>query len=97
MRQGRLDRVIRLISAPRVRRLVVDRTGLAGTFDISLRFRGPEPAPGAAAAGLPAPTADPDLVPIETAIQEQLGLKLQPIRESADVLVIDHIERPTAN
>jgi uncharacterized protein (TIGR03435 family) len=92
-----LDRVIRLIIAPRVRRLVVDRTGLTGTFDISLRFRGPEPPPGAAAAGLPVSASDPDLAPIETAIQEQLGLKLQPIREPADVLVIDHIERPTAN
>ena len=92
-----LDRVIRLIIAPRVRRLVVDRTGLAGTFDISLRFRGPEPPPGAVGAGLPVPTSDPDLPPIETAVQEQLGLKLQPIREVADVLVIDRIERPTAN
>jgi uncharacterized protein (TIGR03435 family) len=92
-----LDRVIRLIIAPRVRSLVVDRTGLAGTFDISLRFRGPEPPPGAVASGLPVPTLDPDLAPIETAIQEQLGLRLQPIREPSDVLVIDRIERPTAN
>lgn len=92
-----LDRVIRLIIAPRVRSLVVDRTGLAGTFDISLRFRGPEPPPGAVAAGLPMPTLDPDLAPIETAIQEQLGLRLQPISEPSDVLVIDRIERPTAN
>jgi uncharacterized protein (TIGR03435 family) len=90
-----LDRLIRLIIAPRVRRLVVDRTGLAGTFNISLRFRGPEPSPGSIAAG-PLPT-DLDLAPIETAIQEQLGLKLQPIREPADVLVIDNIERPTEN
>jgi uncharacterized protein (TIGR03435 family) len=89
-----LDRVIRMIIAPRVQRLVVDRTGLTGTFDISLQFRGPEPRPGA---GLPVPTPDPDLPPIETAIQEQLGLKLETIREPSDVLIIDHIERPTAN
>jgi uncharacterized protein (TIGR03435 family) len=92
-----LDRVIRMIIAPRVRRLVVDRTGLAGTFDVSLRFRGPEPPPGAGVAAAPVQTLDTDLAPIETAIEEQLGLKLQPIREPADVLVIDHIERPTAN
>jgi uncharacterized protein (TIGR03435 family) len=78
-----LDRVIRLIIAPRIGRLVVDRTGLTGTFDLDLRIRGP--------------TLDSDLPSIETAIQEQLGLKLQAIREAADILVIDRIERPTAN
>ena len=92
-----LDRVIRLIIAPRVRRLVVDRTGLTGTFDISLRFRRPEPPPGAVAAGLSVPESDPDFPPLETAVQEQLGLRLDAIREPADVLVIDHVERPTPN
>jgi len=92
-----LDRVIRLIIAPRVRRLVVDRTGLAGTFDIDLRYRPPEPPPGTVATAPAEPAFDPDLPPIETAVQEQLGLKLQPIREQTDVLIIDGIERPTAN
>jgi uncharacterized protein (TIGR03435 family) len=32
-----------------------------------------------------------------TAVQEQLGLRLQPDRSTIDVLIIDHVERPTAN
>ena len=91
-----LDRLIRLIIAPRVRRPVIDRTGLTGTFDVDLRYRPPD-SPGAGAAGLPVPPSDPDLPLIETAVLEQLGLRLQPIREPADVHVIDRLERPTAN
>jgi uncharacterized protein (TIGR03435 family) len=92
-----LDRLIRFILAPRVGRQIVDRTGLAGTFDISLRFRPPEPLPGADARGLAVPDVNPDLPVIETALQEQLGLKLEPIREPSDVLIVDRIERPTMN
>ena len=92
-----LDRVIRLIIAPRVGRPVVDRTGLTGTFDIALRYRAPDPPPGAGLGGSPVASLDPDLSPIETAVQEQLGLRLQPVREPANVLVISRIERPTPN
>ena len=92
-----LDRLIRLIIAPRVGRIVVDRTGLSGTFDVSLRYRGPEPARGTAAADPSAAGSDPDLPSIETAVQEQLGLRLRSISEEADVLVVDRIERPTPN
>ena len=92
-----LDRVIRLIIAPRVGRPVIDRTGLDGTFDISLQYRAPEPRPAAAVGGFPAPPSTPDLPPIETALQEQLGLRLETIREQADVLIIGRIERPTPN
>ena len=87
-----LDRLIRMIIAPRVRRQVVDRTGLQGVFDVELQFRAPEQQ---AAAGAAPPASD--LPPLEAAVEEQLGLKLQPIREATDVLIIDHIERPTSN
>lgn len=87
-----LDRVIRMIIAPRVRRQVIDRTGLQGVFDIELEFRGPEQQAAAGAAPQAA-----DLPLLEAAVEEQLGLKLQPIREPTDVLIIDHIERPTSN
>ena len=80
---GQLAPLISLI----VGRPVVDRTGLAGNYDIELRFSGD---PGA-------PSTDPSAPSIFTALQEQLGLKLNGEREVADVLVIDRIERPTEN
>ena len=65
-----------------VGRPVIDRTGLAGTYGIALSFS----------------RRDGDDSPsIFTAVQEQLGLKLEPGRAPIEMLVIDHIEKPTAN
>ncbi len=80
-------------------RPVVDHTGLTGRYDFTLNWTpddsqflqfGPRP---------PQPeTADPNAPPgLYTAIQEQLGLKLQPAKLPADVMVIDHAEKPSAN
>ena len=77
-------------------RIVIDRTGLAGAFDIDLTFtpetmpQGPPP-PGAP----PLPSVDPNGPSLFTAVQEQLGLKLEADRAPVEVLVIDHVERPT--
>ncbi len=78
--------------ADRVGRAAVDRTGLSGFFDVDLEF-----APQArldvgdpAAADRPADTAPS----IYTALQEQLGLKLESQKSAMDVLVIDNAERP---
>lgn len=68
-------------------RVVVDKTGLTGNYEITLRFM-PQQAQNNA------PDAPPDIF---TALQEQLGLKLEPDRAPVRVLVIDHIERPTEN
>jgi uncharacterized protein (TIGR03435 family) len=78
-----------------VGRIVVDRTGLAGYYDINLTFAadGPPPAPGAPAGPAPDSTG-PSLF---TAMQEQLGLKLDPGRAPISVLVIDHVQRPAAD
>jgi uncharacterized protein (TIGR03435 family) len=70
-------------------RVVVDKTGLPGTWNVELEYT-PEQMPNATT-GVP-PTDSPSLF---TALQEQLGLKLQPARGLVEVLVIDSIERPT--
>jgi uncharacterized protein (TIGR03435 family) len=77
-------------------RIVVDRTGLEGTFDLTLRFT-PENVPDFGPAGPPArlPAIDPNGPSIFTAVQEQLGLKLDSQRGPVEVLVIDRVQRPT--
>jgi uncharacterized protein (TIGR03435 family) len=72
-----------------VDRPVFDRTGLAGEFDLDLTFR-PQ-------AGGPSLDNKTDAPLIVTALQEQLGLKLEATTTSVDMLVIDAIERPTEN
>jgi uncharacterized protein (TIGR03435 family) len=77
----------------RAGRYVVDKTGLAGNYRIRLEGAGsplgPTVNPTAAAGG--------DVPSVFTAVQEQLGLKLEPSRAMVEVLVVDHIERPTEN
>lgn len=76
-------------------RIVVDRTGLTGNFDIDLTFT-PEQLPqGPPPPGVPLPSIDPNGPSLFTALQEQLGLKLESDRAPVEVLVIDHVERPT--
>jgi uncharacterized protein (TIGR03435 family) len=84
-----------------VDRIVTDRTGLHGTFDLSLRWlpdRLPEVTAPLATAGLATIGAvDPSAPSIFTALREQLGLKLEPLRGPAEVLVVERVERPTTN
>jgi uncharacterized protein (TIGR03435 family) len=84
-------------------RRVVDKTGFAGTFDIHLEFS-PEGTAldrrGPGDVGLPVNAGNPDTSrpSIFTAVQEQLGLKLESQKAPAEVLVIDRVERvPTEN
>jgi uncharacterized protein (TIGR03435 family) len=72
--------------------LVNDRTGLDGFYELTLKYA-PRTGPGPAATGT-SPDDPPDVF---TALQEQLGLKLQPEKSTVPVLVIDHLERPTEN
>ena len=71
-------------------RLIVDRTGLTGLYEFELSWS-PDPV-----AGLPGP-ADPDTPGLFTALEEQLGLRLQPARAEVEVMVVDRFERPTEN
>ena len=85
---GMLDDLIGAISrSPDVDRRIVDRTGLSGTFDVHLTWA---PTRGSAGAGSPA-----DTLSVFTAVQDQLGLKLEAIRVPAGVIVIDSAEQPT--
>ena len=82
----------------RVNRIVVDRTGLTGGFDLDLTWtpdQMPQGPPAAFPGAPPLPPIDPNGPSIFTALQEQLGLKLDSTKGPADVLVIDSIERPT--
>jgi uncharacterized protein (TIGR03435 family) len=74
--------------ASEVGRPVIDRTGLKGSYDFKLKWT-----PEGRGGELPA-DAPPGLF---TAIQEQLGLKLEAAKGPVKVLVIDHVERPTEN
>ena len=73
-------------------REVVDKTGLTGFYDFSLKWT---PMQTTAAPG-GAPSPDVEGVSLFTAIEE-LGLKLVPAKGPGQVLVIDHIEKPSEN
>ena len=81
-------------------RIVVNKTGLTGYYDVALTYT---PAPDQLPQGVPPPGApalpaiDPDGPGFFTAIQEQLGLKLDNQRGPVDVVVIDSIQQPTEN
>jgi uncharacterized protein (TIGR03435 family) len=70
-------------------RTVLDKTGLTGTYEFTLRYtpdNAPQPAPGGA-----------DAPYLSTALQEQLGLKLESGKGPVEIIVIDHVERPSGN
>jgi len=74
---------------------VVDRTGLVGGYDLEVRYTPDQFAATALALrpGAAAPQGvDPDGPSLYAALEDQLGLKLEPTRAPVDVLVIDHIE-----
>ena len=81
----------------RVGRPVLDRTGLESTYDLEIEWSNDlglrQAPPGSAGAA----ELTPDGVSLFTALQEQLGLRLQPSRGPVDVLVVDRAEPPTPN
>jgi uncharacterized protein (TIGR03435 family) len=82
---GGMDKLAFILSDA-LGRKVVDTTGLTGPFDIELKWT-PDDRQGA-------PDAGPTLV---TALEEQLGLKLEPAKGPVDTLVVDHVEKPSEN
>lgn len=79
-------------------RPVVDRTGLTGRWDFTLQWTPDESQFGGRGAAAGQLRAGPDAAPgLFTAIQEQLGLRLESTRTAVEVLVIDRSEKPSAN
>ena len=77
------------------RRTVVDRTNLQGNFDVDLTFTPDQMPAGAPPPGVTLPPIDPNGPSIFTALQEQLGLKLEAQTAPVSVIVVDHVEPPT--
>jgi uncharacterized protein (TIGR03435 family) len=72
-------------------RIVQDKTGLTGMYDIELHWTADDAAPDSrSASDSPGPS-------IFTAMQEQLGLKLESQKAPVEVLLIDHVEQPPPN
>ncbi len=92
--------LVKLLSEQQHDRLIVDQTGLSGLYDFTLKWtpEGQEPAMFRGG-GPPEPrTTDESSAPaLFTAIQEQLGLRLESRKAPVQVLVIDHVERPSPN
>jgi uncharacterized protein (TIGR03435 family) len=87
MRGVSISRLTRVLQ-DRAGRVVTDKTGLTGTYDIEYETELPS-APG------PAAPSSHESLSLFTVLEEQLGLKLESERGAVDVLVIDHVERPT--
>jgi uncharacterized protein (TIGR03435 family) len=75
-------------------RPVVDQTGLSGRFDFSIEFTPESHTPSTASAGVPADVPGSTFL---EAVREQLGLKLEATKAPLRILVVDHVDRPSAN
>jgi uncharacterized protein (TIGR03435 family) len=75
--------------ADEVGRVVVDKTDFTDKFSFRLEFT--------PVAGLPTAPSDSSTPSLFAALEEQLGLKLEPARGPVEVLVIESVERPTPN
>lgn len=91
--EGQPMSAIAKLLQPQARRVVVDRTGLSGTWDVELETE-PWIPPDLPANMFGPPRKDLSLF---TALPEQLGLKLESERGPVDVLVIDSVDLPTSN
>ena len=74
-------------------RPVIDKSGIIGGFDLHLKWAADTPV----SASGPAIADDPTTPSIFTALKEQLGLKLEPANSPVEILVIDHVEKPSEN
>jgi uncharacterized protein (TIGR03435 family) len=92
----RMDMIAQILT-PYVGRPVIDKTGLTSYYNVTLKWTPEVGSASVAPPGLPPGTLplDPDAPGLFTAVQEQLGLKLENARAPLDVVVIDSVEHPT--
>lgn len=92
---ARIDALVNTLT-DRMRAPVVDQTGLTGLYDFTLKFASPRMVAAAQSGvdSIPLPETAPEL---PAAIQEQLGLKLEQAKGPIRIVIIDHVERPSAN
>jgi uncharacterized protein (TIGR03435 family) len=92
----RMDMIAQILT-PYVGRPLIDKTGLTSYYNVTLKWTPEVGNASVAPPALPAGTLplDPDAPNLFTAVQEQLGLKLENARAPLDVVVIDRLEKPT--
>lgn len=98
--EGSSTEMLARVLSDQVGRTVTDKTGLTGSYDYTLQWTpddAPPPRPGADAGAPRNDSSDATGPSIFTAVQEQLGLKLESTKGMADVIVIDHIDLPSEN
>ena len=90
MQQAHMSSFAKNFLSEQVGRQVVDKTGLTGAYNFTLDYAWQ----GMSAASPDAGASEPSKPDIFTALQEQLGLKLEPARGPVGILVFDHVEQP---
>lgn len=93
-RDASIGEFISVMQRAALDRPIVDKTGLTGRYDFKLAWTPDETQFGGVAPRETSESTEPDLF---TAIQQQLGLKLEATRGPVDIFVIDRVERPTEN
>jgi len=89
-----LARILYGAAKPDLGRKVVDQTGLTGRYTVELHWTPVDTSMSSASASAATDAAGPSIF---TAVKEQLGLELKPIKGPLDTIVIDHVEMPTEN
>ena len=95
-----MERLARSLSQFVVDRNVLDHTGISGIYNIRLEYAPDENTPCSGPVSRCTVDANSDIPPgatIFTAIEQQLGLKLEPIKGPREHIVIDSVERPSEN
>src|SRR5437762_6413709 len=98
-RNATLKEFVEVMQGTALDRPVVDQTGISGKFDFNLNWTPDEfQFPGIRNPNAPPPPAtNTDFPDLYTAIQQQLGLKLESTKAPTGVIVIDHVEKPSDN